>query len=315
MASRSSRLPPRQLAPRTAVPSLRNQAFSRRSSRERHRGAHIPALTSVSLLRHRAEPVGRLLRNLSRSSRGSATESRSVSSIVSQFVARSSGEQHPSCSADLPRMLTATGAKTTVLVGLEPDRHPAFLAAGQAGRLDVYFCNDGQSALELAKSVQVDAWVIASVLPDMVGLRLRSILEHRRRTAAASPGLKGMPALPTSKRAPVVFLVAARQDEVEERRALEAGVHGYLVDDGPKRAASTSPAPAAEDSETSVSTAVAIHQSQRRNQSPPRTRGSPVETPPLGGLFRCSAEVASREPYAVIGLPAVMAATGLVACG
>jgi hypothetical protein len=112
-----------------------------------------------------------------------------------------------------------------------------------------------------------------------------------------------------------MFLVAARQNEGEERRALEAGVHGYLVDDGPNRTAPTSPAPAAEDSQTRVSTAVAIHQSQRRNQSPPRTRGSPVEASPLGGLFRCSADVSSREPFAIIGLPAVMAATGLVACG
>ena len=315
MASRSSRLPPRQLAPRTEVSSLRSRAFSRRSSRERRRDAHIPALTRVGLLRRRAEPVWRLLRTLARSSSGPASESRSVASIRSLSVARPSGAQHPSCSADLPRMLTATGAKTTVLVGLEPDRHPAFLAAGQAGRLDVYFCNDGRSALELAKSVQVDAWVIATVLPDMVGLRLRSILEHRGRTATACPGVKGTPALPTSKRAPVMVLVAARQDDGEERRALEAGVHGYLVDDGPNRTAPTSPATAAEDSETRVSTAVGIHQSQRRNQSPPRTRGSPVETPPLGGVVRCSAEVASREPYAVIGLPAVMAATGLVACG
>ncbi len=315
MASRSSRLPPRQLAPRTEVSSLRSRAFSRRFSRERHRDAHIPALPRVGLLRRRAEPVGRLLRTLARSSSGPASESRTVSSIRSLSVARPSGAQHPSCSSDLPRMLTATGAKTTVLVGLEPDRHPAFLAAGQAGRLDVYFCNDGRSALELAKTIQVDAWVIASVLPDMAGLRLWSILEHRRRTAAASPRVEGSPALPTSRHAPVMFLVAGRQDEGEERRALEVGVHGYLIDDGLNRAAPTSPAPAAGDSETHFSPTVVIHQSQRRGQSPPRTRGSPVDTPTLGGLVRCPAAVSCREPLPVIGLPAVMTAPGLVACG
>lgn len=315
MTSRSSRLPPRQLAPRTEVSSLRSRAFSRRSRRERHLGAGPRGLAKVDVLRRSAEPVGRLLRNLARGCGKPRTKFGTVSSIISQSAARPSGEQHPSCTADLPRMLTASGARTTVLVGLEPDRHPAFVAAGQAGRLDVYFCNDGRSALELAKSIRVDAWVIASVLPDMAGLRLRSILEHRRRTAAASPGVESIPLLPTSRRAPVTFLVAAHQDEGEERRALEAGVHGYLVDDGPNRAAPTSPAPAAGDSATRVSPTVVIHQSQRRNQSPPRTRGSPVETPTLGGLVTCRAAVSCRDPFPVIGLPAVMTATGLVACG
>jgi len=272
-------------------------------------------LARVDVLRRNAEPVGRLLRNLARGSGKPRTKFGTVSSIISQSAARPSGEQHPSCTADLPRMLTASGARTTVLVGLEPDRHPAFVAAGQAGRLEVYFCNDGRSALELAKSIRVDAWVIASVLPDMAGLRLRSILEHRRRTATASPGVEASSSLATSRRAPVMFLVAGRDDEGEERRALEAGVHGYLIDDGPNRATQTSPAPAAGDSETRVSTTVVIHQSQRRNQSPPQTRGSPVETPTLGGLVRCPAAVSCRDPFPVIGLPAVMTATGLVACG
>jgi len=328
MTSRSSRLPPRQLAPRTEVSSLRSRAFSRRSRRERHLGAGPRGLARVDVLRRSAEPVGRLLRNLARGCGKPRTKFGTVSSIISQSAARPSGEQHPSCTAELPRMLTASGANTTVLVGLEPDRHPVFVAAAQAGRLDVYFCNDGRSALELAKTIQVDAWVIASVLPDMAGLRLRSILEHRRRTAAASPRVEGSPALPPSRRAPVTFLVAARQDEGEERRALEAGVHGYLIDEGRKRAVPSSPPPAvAGDSETHISPTIAIHQSQRRNQAPPQTRGSPEDTPPPGGIVRRelarsqpsahggSADAPGREPNQVISLPAVMTATGLAACG
>lgn len=327
MTSRSSRLPPRQLAPRTEVSSLRSRAFSRRSSRERHLGAGPRGLARVGVLRRSAEPVGRLLRNLARGSGGLGTKSRTVPSLVSQVSARSSREQCPSCTADLPRMLTATGARTAVLVGLEPDRHPTFLAAGQAGRLDVYFCNDGRSALELAKTIQVDAWVIASVLPDMVGLRLRSILENRRRSATASPRVESIALLPTSRRAPVMFFVAARQDEGEERRALEAGVHGYLIDDGPKRSTPVPSAPTAGDSQTHGSPTIAIHQSQRRNQSPPQTRGSPEDTPPPGGIVRRelarsqpsahggSADAPGREPNQVISLPAVMTATGLAACG
>lgn len=128
--------------------------------------------------------------------------------------------------------LSAVGIREIVIVDSLFDRYGDFVAAASEGAVGLHFCNDGLSALKLARRFRGDIWLVSTELPDMSGFDLLPILLDHVQQGGVDPLLNGprisLESLGVGLHAGV-FMVSDLYRIEEEQRALACGSAGYLV--------------------------------------------------------------------------------------
>lgn len=128
--------------------------------------------------------------------------------------------------------LASLGIREIVIVDSLFDRYADFVAAASDGAVGLHFCNDGLSALKLARRFRGDIWLVSTELPDMSGFDLLPILLEHVQQGDVDPLLRGarisLETLGTGLRSGV-FMVSDLYRIEEEQRALSCGSAGYLV--------------------------------------------------------------------------------------
>ena len=128
--------------------------------------------------------------------------------------------------------LVDLGIREIVIVDSLFDRYSDFVAAASEGAVGLHFCNDGLSALKLARRFRGDIWLVSTELPDMSGFDLMPILLEHVQQGGVDPLLNG-PRISLESLGvglhPGVFMVSDLYRIEEEQRALASGSAGYLV--------------------------------------------------------------------------------------
>lgn len=128
--------------------------------------------------------------------------------------------------------LASLGIREIVIVDSLFDRYGDFVSAASEGAVGLHFCNDGLSALKLARRFRGDIWLVSTELPDMAGFDLLPILLEHVHQGSVDPLLNGprisLETLGTGLHAGV-FMVSDLYRIEEEQRALACGSAGYLV--------------------------------------------------------------------------------------
>ncbi len=128
--------------------------------------------------------------------------------------------------------LADLGIREIVIVDSVFDRYADFVAAASEGSVGLHFCNDGLSAVKLARRFRGDIWLVSTDLSDMSGFDLLPILLEHVQRAGVDPLLNGprisLDSLGVGLHAGV-FMVSDRYCIEEEQRSLGCGSAGYLV--------------------------------------------------------------------------------------
>jgi len=128
--------------------------------------------------------------------------------------------------------LADLGIREIVIVDSSFDRYADFVAAASEGAVGLHFCNDGLSAVKLARRFRADIWLLSTDLPDMSGFDLLPILLEHVQRGGVDPMLNGsrisLDSLGTGLHAGV-FMVSDLYSIEEEQRSLASGSAGYLV--------------------------------------------------------------------------------------
>lgn len=126
----------------------------------------------------------------------------------------------------------AIGIREIIIVDPSFDRYSDFVDAASRGSVGLHFCNDGLSALKLARRFRGDLWLVSTELPDMSGFDLLPILREHVHQGGVDPLIGGprisLDTLGTGLHAGV-FMVSDIYRLHEEQRALASGCAGYLV--------------------------------------------------------------------------------------
>lgn len=128
--------------------------------------------------------------------------------------------------------LANLGIREIVIVDSVFDRYADFVSAASEGAVGLHFCNEGLSAVKLARRFRGDIWLVSTDLPDMSGFDLLPILLEHVQRAGVDPLLNGprisLDTLGVGLHAGV-FMVSDRYCIEEEQRSLACGSAGYLV--------------------------------------------------------------------------------------
>lgn len=128
--------------------------------------------------------------------------------------------------------LADLGIREIVIVDSVFDRYADFVAVASEGAVGLHFCNEGLSAVKLARRFRGDIWLVSTDLPDMSGFDLLPILLEHVQRAGVDPLLNGprisLDSLGVGLHAGV-FMVSDRYCIEEEQRSLACGSAGYLV--------------------------------------------------------------------------------------
>lgn len=128
--------------------------------------------------------------------------------------------------------LESLGIHEIVIVDSGFDRYGDFVEAASDGAVGLHFCNDGLSAVKLARRFRADIWLVSTDLPDMCGFDLLPILLEHVQQGGVDPSLGGsrisLESLGTGLHSGV-FMVSDVYRIEEEQRSLAGGTAGYLV--------------------------------------------------------------------------------------
>lgn len=128
--------------------------------------------------------------------------------------------------------LESLGIREIVIVDPSFDLYGDFVEAASNGEFGLHFCNDGLSALKLARRFRGDIWLVSTELPDMSGFDLLPILLEHVQQGGVDPLLGGsrisLDRFGHGLHAGV-FMVSDLYRLDEEQRTLASGCAGYLV--------------------------------------------------------------------------------------
>lgn len=128
--------------------------------------------------------------------------------------------------------LESLGIREIVIVDSCFDRYGDFVEAAGDGTVGLHFCNDGLSAVKLARRFRADIWLVSTDLTDMSGFDLLPILMEHVQQGGVDPSLGGsrisLESLGSGLH-PGVFMVSDLYRIEEEQRSLACGSAGYLV--------------------------------------------------------------------------------------
>ncbi|NDC62730.1 MAG: hypothetical protein EBZ59_01780 [Planctomycetia bacterium] len=127
------------------------------------------------------------------------------------------------------RSLRRSGYREVVIVDSRCDRYGDFIEAARVGEIGLHFCEDGRSALRLARQFRADCWLVNLDQPDMSGLDLLEMLSPIAVHGVVPGASRSSCSRLARSRRPAVFGVADDYDSAGERRALACGIAGYLV--------------------------------------------------------------------------------------